>query len=288
MATDALAAYRTETATGKYALLLCDTTEMADALNKRVHHDTIDSRAPTIGVARGHRVAVGDLIISRRNDPTITVLDATRSEPAADPVRNGNRWRVYAIDPDRNRIAARRLDDDARAAFTSDYLREHITLGYAVTVHLAQGVTADTTHAVLGENTTRALAYVAMTRGRESNTAYLYQRTAGEADHQHRESEDLHVAPRGSSREAAQLLRNIIGDYDERARTAHDVSASTGREHLPEPVGSLVDRRTKATERRRRNYLNWREQTRTAASDNERWREDHVDRTSSPDHGIQL
>jgi hypothetical protein len=288
MAADALAAYRTDAAAGKDALLLCDTTEMADALNQRIHHDTIYPTAPTIGVARRHRVAVGDLIISRRNDPTIPVLDTTRSEPAADPVRNGNRWRVYAIDPDHNRIAARRLDDDARAVFTGDYLSQHITYGYAVTVHSAQGVTADATHAVLGENTTRALAYVAMTRGRESNTAYLYQRTAGEADHQHRESEDLHVARRGSSREAAQLLRNIIGDCDERARTAHDVSAATERAHLPESLGSLVHRRTTAAEHRRRDYLNWQERTSTTTSDTERWREQQVSRTSSPDYGIQL
>jgi conjugative relaxase-like TrwC/TraI family protein len=286
-ATDALAAYRTDTAAGKDALLLCDTTEMADALNRRIHHDTIDPKAPTIGAARGQRVAVGDLIISRRNDPTITVLDATRNDPAADPVRNGNRWRVYAIDPDQSRIAARRLDDDARAAFTGDYLSEHITHGYAVTVHSAQGVTADTTHAVLGENTTRALAYVAMTRGRESNTAYLYQRTAGEGDHQHRGHEDIHAARRGS-RDAAHLLRDIIATRDERARTAQDVSSATEREHLPEPVGSLVDRRTKATERRRSDYLNWRAQTQTQASDVEQWREHGVSRTSSSDYGIQL
>ena len=127
-----------------------------------------------------------------------------------------------------------------------------------------------------------------MTRGRESNTAYLYQRTAGEADHQHREREDIHVARRGSSRDAAHLLRDIIATHDERARTAHDVSAATEREHLPEPVGSLVDRRTKATERRRRNYLNWQEQTHTATSDTERWREQQLSRTSSPDYGIQL
>lgn len=114
MGSDALAAYRADTAAGEDALLLCDTKEMADALNQRIHTDTIDSNAPTIGVARGQRVAVGDLIISQRNDPTIPVLDATRSEPAADPVRNGSRWRVCAIDPQRNRIAARRLDDDAR------------------------------------------------------------------------------------------------------------------------------------------------------------------------------
>ncbi|MFL6082894.1 MAG: hypothetical protein ACJ74F_06730 [Mycobacterium sp.] len=97
------------------------------------------------------------------------------------------RFTLDAIDPEHNRIAARRFDDDARAAFTGDYLSEHITHGYAVTVHSAQGVTADTTQAVLGENTTRAMAYVAMTRGRESNTVYLYRRTAGDADHEHTE-----------------------------------------------------------------------------------------------------
>jgi hypothetical protein len=88
-------------------------------------------------------------------------------------VRNGNRWRVIAVDTEHNRIAARRLEDGARAAFSGDYLRQHITHGYAVTVHSAQGATADTTHAVLGENTTRAMLYAAMTRGRESNSAYL-------------------------------------------------------------------------------------------------------------------
>jgi hypothetical protein len=187
-----------------------------------------------------------------------------------------SRWRVYAIDPARNRIAARRLDDGARAVFTDDYLSEYITYGYAVTVHSAQGVTADTAHAVLGENTTRALVYVAITRGRESNTAYFYQRAAGEAEHQHCEHDDFPMTRRGSSREAAQLLHNIIGASDERARTAHDVGATTEREHLSEAVGALVDRRTKATANRRRNYANWQEQTHDVTSDDERWRKQHA------------
>ena len=33
-----------DTAAGKDALLVCDTSEMADALNQRLHHDPIDSR----------------------------------------------------------------------------------------------------------------------------------------------------------------------------------------------------------------------------------------------------
>jgi conjugative relaxase-like TrwC/TraI family protein len=288
MASDALVAYRADTEAGKDALLLCDTKEMADALNHRIHHETIDPTAPTIGVARGHRVAVGDVIISRRNDPTIPVLEATRSEPAIDPVRNGSRWRAYAIDPNHDRIAARRLDDDARAVFTGDYLSDHITYGYALTVHSAQGVTADTAHAVLSENTTRAWAYVAMTRGRESNSAYLYERTVGEADHQHRGPEDVHAAGRASGRDAAHLLRDIIASRDDHTRTAHGVGATTEGEHLPEPVGALLQRRAQAAERRCKNYVKWQEQTHTATSRDERWRERHVSRTSNPDYGIQL
>lgn len=58
-------------------------------------------------------------------------------------------------------------------------------------MHFVQGVTADTMHAVLGENITRALLYVAMSRGRESNTAFLYERAAGEGEHEHTEPDGL-------------------------------------------------------------------------------------------------
>lgn len=58
-------------------------------------------------------------------------------DPAASqrsPVRNGNRWLVAAVDPTTNRLAAERLEDRARVPFEDDYLREHVTHGYAVTV----------------------------------------------------------------------------------------------------------------------------------------------------------
>ncbi len=222
MATDALAAYQRDAAAGQNALLICDTIEMTDALNRRIHRDTIGAGRPTISAARGHRIAVGDLIISRRNDPDVPIFDATDTKKYATPVRNGNRWRVFAVDLDNNRIAARRLSDGARAAFTGEYLREHITYGYAITVHSAQGVTADTTHAVLGENTTRALLYVAMTRGRHTNTAYLHERIAGENEHS--QPAVIHIPRRGTAQDAAQQARTIIANHNEQARTAHQIA----------------------------------------------------------------
>ncbi|HEX2402520.1 MAG TPA: AAA family ATPase, partial [Mycobacterium sp.] len=175
--------------------------------------------------AHGQRIAVGDLIISRRNDSAITIYDATRDVQAANAVRNGYRWEVKAIDTETNRIAARRLSDGARAVFERDYVREHITHGYAVTVHSAQGVTADTADAVLSETSTRTLPYVAMTRGRDTNTTYLYERTA-EDKNQHGLTGASQVMHRGSSQHAARLLRAILAN-DEHHLTAIDRAAAT-------------------------------------------------------------
>jgi len=45
--------YRADAAAGKDALLVCDTTEMADALNQRLHHDTVGAAAPTVSGRAG-------------------------------------------------------------------------------------------------------------------------------------------------------------------------------------------------------------------------------------------
>lgn len=58
---------------------------------------------------------------------------------------------MAALDVETNRVAAERLSDGARTVFHGNYVQQHVTLGYATTVHSAQGVTADSCHAVLGE-----------------------------------------------------------------------------------------------------------------------------------------
>jgi conjugative relaxase-like TrwC/TraI family protein len=241
MAADALAAYQADVAAGEDALLVCDRTETADALNQRLHHDAIAPDASTVTAARGQRIAVGDLILTRRNDATIPVRAADGRIAGESPVRNGQRWQVTHINPDNNRLIACRLDDHALGAFAKDYVREHITYGYAITVHSAQGATADTTHAVLSDNASRALAYVAMTRGRDSNTAYLC-RTTTEKEHQDEATELGHVADRGNSRQAGTLLRGIIA-RDQRPTSAHETVAGIDMESLPTRIRAAVESR---------------------------------------------
>ncbi|WP_368665257.1 MobF family relaxase [Mycobacterium avium] len=253
MARDALAAYQADLDAGNDALLMTDRWDVCDALNTRLHRHTVASDAPTLTGARGHRIGVGDVIISRRNDPAVPVVDATDHTKVAEPVRNGHRWRVYKIDTDNHRIYARRFGDDARAMFDGDYLAEHVHYGYAVTVHASQGatagdaVTAGTAHAILSESATRNLAYVALTRGRDANHIYTYENTVDDyqADHvQSAKDRGVHVAQRGTSREAAASLRAILG-RDDRAHTLMAAAAATEHTQQPAAVRSLLTKRDK-------------------------------------------
>ena len=249
-------------AEGKDSLLICDTWEMSDALNSRLHDDLIGAQGPTARGQRDHVIGVGDVIMSRNNDSAIEVQPGTkdRGRKRVDQVRNGNRWRVAGIDADRNRIAAVRVTDQARAVFDGDYVRKHVTLGYASTVHSKQGVTADRSHAILGEGATRAMAYVAMTRGRESNDAYIYQRLTGESEHEHSRpiaAPEIHQLRRGNKYSAAHYFRMILAN-DDRPHTMHAEAERALRNRLPDAVAAVLDQND---ERRAARRAVWRDHT---------------------------
>ncbi|KMO71916.1 MobF family relaxase [Mycolicibacterium obuense] len=249
MAKDAGDAYLADRAAGKDSLMVCDSWEMADALNQRVHNALVGD-GPSVRAARDQRIAVGDIIISRENDISIPVHPGAEHpvDQAVDQVRNGNRWRVAGIDEKTNRVAAERLTDKARVVFDGDYLRQNVTLGYAVTVHSAQGVTVGnkTTpgvcHSILADTSSRAMAYVGMTRAKDENHAYIYQRISGEADHEHSRlvaGADIHVLRRGNKWAAAHHFRTILAN-DDRPRTMHAEAERTERDLLPQPVSDLL------------------------------------------------
>ena len=115
---------------------------------------------------RQPRLSAGDTIITRRNDRRL-------AHHATDWVKNGDRWTVDTV---RRRRRARRHATCAPAGASPcppTTSRQHVELGYACTVHAAQGITADTCHTVATGDETRQLLYVAMTRGRHANHVYL-------------------------------------------------------------------------------------------------------------------
>lgn len=255
MSEDAKAAWFADKAAGKDALLIADRVAECDALNIRIHNERVGQDAETVVAARGHELGTGDVVITRCNDARITVDDATILQ-APDPVRNGNRWTVTVADAEHDLIVARRLSDNARAVFGGDYLREHVQLGYAVTVHSAQGVTADSVHAVVSETTTRSRLYVAMTRGRHDNQAYVYGRLGQENEHERPEqTAGERPARRGDALAALRAVQRIVA-RDDRTRTAHQVAAlAEDRRRLPENVREFLTRRDEDLTARRASWL---------------------------------
>ena len=245
MADDALTAWTADRAAGVDALLIADRWETADALNERIHRQVVGPDAATITAARQHTIGIGDTVITRRNDPAITVYDSQGRHPVEGAqVRNGQRWQVINLDAAEDRIAVSRIGDGLRAILEGEYLHQHVHHGYAVTVHAAQGNTADRCHAILSPDTgNRAGAYVAMTRGRDTNQVYLYEQVGGEGEHEHGDLElaaGVHVARRGDARDAAEALRRMLG-RDTRPETVIDAVAGTRREGLPDTVVALLE-----------------------------------------------
>ncbi len=133
------------------------------------------------------------------------------------------------------------------------------------------------------------MLYVAMTRGRGSNTAYLYERMAG--DSEHTQPDGVHLLRRGTTRQAAQLARALIANHDEQARTAHDIAAEThDHDQLPDRVRRLLDRRAGAVQRRRAAYRHWQEETQELLAERHRWNDQHIHRSQDQglDYGIDL
>jgi hypothetical protein len=267
MAADATNAYIAARSEGKDVAVLCDRWDIADAINQRLHDWFTNPDAPSVEVARDQQVRAGDLVLTRHNDASLTVEPGShwRRGDRIDQVRNGNRWRVVSIDAKNKRIAAERLTDRARAIFDGDYLREHITLGYAGTVHSAQGMTVGNSNqygvcwSILSDRASRAMAYVGMTRGRDENHLAIYPAVTNEA-HQHHHGADtgIHQTHRGTKHAAAQAFHTILTANDDRAATMHTVAARTDRELLPAAVAALLDRND---QRRADRAQAWRQHT---------------------------
>ena len=154
-------------------LVVADTREHVASLNaairdrRRAEHVTGDS-ADSTATARGERIGLGDRVATRRNDPDLGVA-------------NRQTWTVTGIGDDGSLTLRGRGRDRVLPA---EYATRFVELAYATTVHGAQGETVDRAHVAIGDTTGAAAAYVAMTRGRNGNTAHLVAESVEEARRQ--------------------------------------------------------------------------------------------------------
>ena len=166
----AYTAWRTDTLSGRASLLVTDSNESVLALKNRARADlildgTVDARRE-VELHDGTRAAGGDTVITRRNDRRLRVGRGW--------VRNGDRWTVTEVRDDGSltlRRAGRKWG--ASVVLPAGYAAEDLDLGYAVTSYRAQGITVDSSHVLADASMTRENFYVAMTRGSETNIAYV-------------------------------------------------------------------------------------------------------------------
>ena len=164
--TTAWAADRTA---GLDAVLLAPTRDLVSQLNARARADRLSmastERGLEVGLADGNGASAGDVIVTRRNSRRLVI---SRSNW----VKNGDRWRIEQVLPSGSMVA-RHLELGRSVELPADYVAEHVQLGYATTVHGAQGMTADTAHLVATGEETRQTLYVGISRGRQANHIYL-------------------------------------------------------------------------------------------------------------------
>ncbi|NMM90651.1 hypothetical protein B2J88_41045 [Rhodococcus sp. SRB_17] len=180
-----LADHLADTAAGKTSVMLAPTTADVQSLNQAAQAIHLVGGTVADGaraaLTAGDHAYVGDTIVTRHNQNSITSVGGTR---AGHRIENGDLWTVQAVTE--HGIIAVHKRHGGTAALPNWYLTKHTELGYAHTIHRAQGMTVDVARSILGASVTREAGYVALTRGRHGNYAYLItdELPDGDLDHQ--------------------------------------------------------------------------------------------------------
>ncbi|WP_207006014.1 MobF family relaxase [Nocardioides aromaticivorans] len=215
---EVFAAWQREDAGGRECLMLAPTRELVRELNLRAQTDrgTAGASAPLSDGCAAH---IGDVVISRRNDRRLGVS-------GTDWIKNGDRWSVTGVSAD-GALSVRHATSRLHATLPAEYVREHVELGYASTVHTAQGITTDVVHGIVTGTEDRQLLYTMLTRGRVENHAHVVLGT-----------DETHARPSpidDRALTATEVLEGIL------ARDGAAASATSTRAAAASPEAQLND-----------------------------------------------
>jgi DNA primase catalytic core len=208
--------------TGADALMVAPTRTLVAELNARAQTHLRDGNDParSVALADGSMAAVGDVIITRLNDRRLRTS-------GTDWVRNGDRWTITGLATD-GTLRAIHQTNRQRVILPASYVAESVELGYACTIHGAQGVTADILHGIATGTETRQQLYTMLTRGRLANHVHL--EVVGDGDVHSLIRPDAIIPPT-----ATDLLERIL------ARDEASTSATTTARTLADPATRLAD-----------------------------------------------
>lgn len=216
-------AYLGDTLAGLRSMVVCPTNEAAASASATIRDQLVAlGRVAADGVALerdgGNLAGVGDVIMARRNDWSRGVV-------------NRRRYIVEEVREDGS-LFVKEEGGDTYRTLTAEYVQEHVVLGYAGTVHAAQGVTVDTCHGVTDGSMSLEAQYVAMTRGKQANTMHVAtysegaDKSTGEVHEDGRRDATVVLADafdRDAADERAALSQSL--DDEERVSSMHSIHA---------------------------------------------------------------
>jgi hypothetical protein len=210
-------AWAADRAVGRDAIMLAPTRELVADLNQRARSHRLlgTSVRREVELADGNRASVGDVIVTRSNDRRLRLS-------SSDWVKNGDRWTISHIGR-QGELAVRHTRSQLTARLPAHYVQASTGLGYASTIHAAQGVTADSMHGLVTGQESRQQLYTMLTRGRGEN--HLYLQVVGDGD-PHAVIRPETVNPRTPT----ELLEQIL------ARDEAPTSASTQLRQFSDPA----------------------------------------------------
>ena len=217
---DAFTAWALDRSAGLDAIMLAPTRELVAELNRQARDHRLNGDVPNavVRLADGNQASAGDVIITRSNDRRLRLT-------ATDWVKNGDRWTITRIGLSGD-LTVRHNRSQLTVRLPLDYVRTSTGLGYATTIHSAQGVSADTMHGLATGQESRQQLYTMLTRGRVAN--HLYLQVVGDGD-PHAVIRPDTIAPRTPTEALQQIL----------ARDEAPVSASTVLRELNNPAARL-------------------------------------------------
>jgi conjugative relaxase-like TrwC/TraI family protein len=273
----AAAAYVALTSDGTDTLLMAAEHALRRELSRRIRDDLIAlgivQPGPAVRIADGATASPGDLITATRNDHTLEAGQPGRT------LANGDLLRIEAV-TGAGLVVRRALDADpatGRRRWTDrSFLYQHFSdaeLGYAVTDHVAQGRTVHTGLAVITGTEDRQHAYVALTRGTDTNLAYVFTISPKRADpvpgprpapelarydqiHTERTGEPAHGTLRARPDEALGVLAAVLDrDGQQRSATQARRQALADADHLALLHATWTAETTLARQQRYRDVL---------------------------------
>jgi conjugative relaxase-like TrwC/TraI family protein len=155
--------------TGRDSVMIAQANTDVVALAARARKDLVDAGVVAPEGVRLHddnTAGVGDRIVTRQNNADLKMRTGT------DYVRNGATWTVLAANPDGS-LRVRSTTHGAKVDLPATYVSEHVELAYAATINRTQGMTVTAGYALVTERTGRDGLYAAMTRGTDTNMAFV-------------------------------------------------------------------------------------------------------------------